>query len=310
MNGTAITQTFYMIVKTAGSTPPLVDIPAAGTKDCCQDFFLNVLADTGNADDLRNDKSGFIYSFDDSVSSVTLTLQKLIAGVFQDVAPLNDNTYGTFFAYGFFVNNAGEKFIQYQLLWRNVLQGLGPGRYKVKCSFDFPFAPSDDQFSFDYCLAVYTPTRANQSIRLEYYLNGIFGNTSDDERRNDYGDLNFYNSYRLPGFFGYPTSKYDQEFIQYNNGQRVWVKDEQEPEFTLKLRMIPGFMHDILRTEFMQADNLLITDYNSKNPLSYIGKKVIKNSDYAPNWNILQSKLADVELKFKQEFNNLKKLYC
>lgn len=310
MDGEAIYELFYMVAQPVNQIKPPVDIPTIRTRDCCQDFFLKVYADPFDNGSLRNDRSGFIFSFDDSVTSATLILQRFVNGNWENTAPLNDNTFGVFYPLGFFTNNSNERFIRYDLYWQKVIMGIGNGKYRIKCSYVFPFAPAPDIFSFEFCLEQYTADRVNGTVRLEYYMNGIFGDVNNDEHRNDYGNINFYNSFRLPGYFGFPESKYEQEQIQYTNGQRAWVKDEQEPEFTLKLRMIPGFVHDILRTDFMQADNLLITDYNAKNPLKYVAKKVIKNSDYAPAWNRLQSKLADVELKFKQEFNNLKKLHC
>jgi hypothetical protein len=51
----------------------------------------------------------------------------------------------------------------------------------------------------------------------------------------------------------------------------------------------------------------MITDYNDSNIDGYFKKKVRKNGSYDPKWYPLASKLASIELKFKQAFNNLKK---
>ena len=110
--------------------------------------------------------------------------------------------------------------------------------------------------------------------------------------------------------FGFPVSTYEQDLIQYQNGQRLYVEDEQEPEYVLKLVPTAAFIHTIMRTDVMQADTTLITDYNANNPELWVQKAVKKNSEYAPNWNKLTNKLASVEVKFIQEFNNLKKLRC
>jgi len=217
---------------------------------------------------------------------------------------------GHFFAFGFFVNDAGEQFIAYQLEWKKVLTLLGAGTYRVKAAGVVSFGGTNTQFSFEYCLSQYTTERANKTVRIDYFLSGQLG-VADDKKRKDLGDLNFFNQIRLSGFFGFPTSTYEQDFIQLTDGQKLYVEDEQEPEFTLKLDPnTASFIHELMRTDVMQADRIEITDYNANNPQSFIKKAVKKNSEYAPNWSKLQSKTASVEVKFIQEFNNLKKLRC
>jgi hypothetical protein len=310
-DGQATTQVFSMVGINPLKPTVELDIPVSRTRDCCNAFSIKALADTVSTDDFKNDRSGFLWWFNSFVTTAPLILQKYnnTTNAFEDLIALTDNTYGTFYAYGFFVNSSAEKFVGYQLKWRNVLSIHGAGGYRVKCT-PTSVTGTNDLYSPNYCLKQYTSERADVTARIEYYLNNITGISSDDYSVKDFGNLNWYNAFRLSGYFGFPKSTYESDYVEYNNGQRQWVEDEQEVEYTLRLKQTPAFVHEIIRTDVMQADRIYITDYNSKNPLSFIQKQVIKNGEYAPDWKRLQSKLATVEVSFKQEFNNLKKLRC
>jgi ABC-type antimicrobial peptide transport system permease subunit len=178
----------------------------------------------------------------------------------------------------------------------------------VKClTIDFT-ATVGTLYSYEYCLKTYSPYLANGTIRVEYYLNGTLGVNNNDFTTKDLGTLNWYNSFRLAGYFTYVESTYTEERVLYNTGERLFVSDEQEPEYRMQLKQQPEFLHNVFRTDVMQADDVYITDYNSRLPINLITKNVYKNSSYSPRWNFLKSKLASVEVKWKQKFNNHKKL--
>lgn len=312
LDGEAITQDFYLIPENPIPVTPTLDLPESSTKDCCGDFSLKVLADIGSTNEFKNDVSGFLWWFNSFISTATLKLYKFDETIndFAFLVNLNNATYGTFYSYGFFVNDSNESFIGYQLEWKKVLTLHGAGGYKVVCTPTLAIGGTGTLESPTYCLKQYHHKLADGTVRIEYNLNHITGISTEDKLIKDLGELNWYNSLRLRGFFGYGTSTYEQDYIQYNNGQRVFVEDEQEPEYVLKLFPQPQFVHDIMRTDVLQGDAIYITDYNSKNAGTFIQKAVIKNGDYAPDWKKLQSKLASVEVKFRQTFNNLKKLSC
>ncbi len=90
----------------------------------------------------------------------------------------------------------------------------------------------------------------------------------------------------------------------------MWVKNEQLPQYQCELYALPATVHNILRTQVMQADRIVVTDYNANNAEVYISKDVIHEGNYAPEWQLLQSKLATVKLKFNQGYNNLRKKRC
>ena len=308
IKGEAINQEFFLIPKNPIPeiiTPPVPHI----TTDCCSAFSLFALADVDSDEELRNDVSGFLFWFSDAIATAEMKLQKWNGSAWVNIATLTDNTYGIFYAFEFFVNDAGEKFIGYQLNWKDVLTINGEASYRIKCNVTDVFSGTGAEYSNNYCLLQFTNGRADKTVKIEYYLSGQLGMT-DDKLVRDLGELNWYNSIRLYGFFGFPSSTYESDYIQYSNGQKVWVEDSQEAEYTLKLNPVASFAHDLMRTDVLQADRVEITDYNSKNPHTFVKKAVIKNSDYSPKWNKMQNQLASVEVKFIQEYNNNQKLRC
>ena len=304
-DGECMYDLFYLIGDDPTKTASVLPTPACTTRECCADHNLNVFADVATSDPFKNDKNGFLYKFPDAISAVVLTLQ--LNGI--DKTILTDNTYGTLYPYGFFVNSKHEKYIGFQMDWKAVLTAYGPGVYNLKTTFTSSIGTPAPLFSDNFNLQQFTPERANKTVKIEYYLNNIIGDNKDDKLYREFGALNWYNAIRINGFFGNNTSTYTLDLIKYTNGQKLWVNSEQEPEFVLKTKLLPAFVLDLIRTDILMADTILITDYNSNNPNVHIQRDVKRNSDFSPKWNA-HSKLASVEVKFIQGYNNLKRRRC
>lgn len=299
-------QIFTMIPNQAITTTSVPNIPVVSL-GCGCDEVLKVLADSSGIE-LQNDKRSFLWWFNQSVVDAEIKLQKWENNAWVDYTA-SSGTYGTYYDFAFFTNDANENFIGLQLQWALVLDDLGEGAYRIKCTSTDILAAEVSQYSQEYCLKTYTPTRANGTIRIEYYLNGTLGINSDDTKVKDLGSLNWYNQIRLGGYIlGSPKSTYQETRIAFNNGQNVFVTDEQTPEYSMKLKPCAEFIHSEFRTDIMMADVVLFTDYNAKNTLNLVKKRLYKNSGYEPQYKPLQSKLAGVEVKWIQEFNNHKKL--
>lgn len=284
-------------------------IPANPLPGCCSDFVLKPLADgTGNA--FQNDTNTVVWWFDPIVTGALLKLKKYTNGAWVVLATISDNTYGKFGDFAYYVNNEGQNFISLQIAWANVLAAFNEGSYKVTCTYTIPFGgtASVDIDSYEFCLRTYSPFLADNTVRLDYWLSGVTGDITDDTKIKDFGILNIYNTLRLPGYFGYPKASYKEEDIEYNTGQYVYVEDSQVPIYKLKLKQLPFFIHELLRTDFMMADSMAITDYNSRNNGQFIQKFVRKDSGYEPKWYALQSNFATIELQFRQQYNRLRKL--
>lgn len=307
LDGDISSQRVYFIPSAAIPTATELDIPASVTRDCCGAYSFKVLADTSDDDEFKNDVTGFLWWYNEMVDTATMKLLKWDGTTYTEEATLSDDTYGTFYELGFFTNDAGENFVGYQLNWRTVLTAFGAGSYKVKISIHAVTGETSDITSSEYCLKAYSANVADKTIKIEYYLNGILGVNEDDLLKRDYGDLNWYSSIRLPGWFGFPKSSYSKDYTQYVNGSRQWVQDEQEQEFSMIIKPVSSAVHELMRTDVMQADEILVTDYNANNPQSFIQKSIQLTGEYMPVWHPLRSKLASVELKFRSAINNLKK---
>lgn len=303
--GECVKKQFFLLRPNKISTVD-VNIPANPFPGCCNDFVIKVLADGGN-NTTQNDTNTVIYWFDETVDSASMKLQQWQSGVWVDVAIISDDTYGKYGAYGYYTNREGEKFISLEISWKKVYNAIGTGSYKVVTNYHSQIDGDQTIESYEYCLRQYSPQLADGTVRLEYTLSGQTGDIADDTKIKDYGTLKVYNTLRVNGYFGYPKSTYKEETVEYTNGNNQFVEDMQEPIFKLKLKLLPFFIHEIIRTDFMMADTLAVTDYNARNNGRFVSKLLRKDSGYEPNWYELGGNLASVELQFKPQFNRFRK---
>lgn len=281
------------------------------TLDCNSDYVWRVLADAASSDPLKNDTTNFIEWFD----KVGITAAKVYLckcdGTKIDLTA--SSTYGTPYDFGFDImpnvdyNTNGEKAIGYHIEWKKVLTVIGEGIYYLQYEATTLFGATTIKKTPSYCLKQYTVARADGTVRIEYYLNGVIGKTENDKKRRDYLQANWYNMHRFDGYFFYQNSQYKVDEIQYQNGFIDEVEHGQTPEYLMKLKPIPFFKHDILRTDILMSNNILVTDYNTKNIDNYYQKAVKKNGNYEPIIHPMQRQIAGVEIKFKQAYNNLNK---
>jgi len=188
-----------------------------------------------------------------------------------------------------------------------VLSTHGTGFYRLKTDETNLFG-NFEQLSAEYCLLAYTSYRANGTVKLETTTTNLMGSIADPTDVVSYG-AGWYTSLRLCGMFGFDTSEYTEERTEYRNGQQKWVKDEQTVKYILKLKPVNGELHNFIKTDILQADEILITDYNANNPNKHISVNVNRNGSYEPQWQP-KTLLAKVDVNFKSAFNNLRKKLC
>jgi len=284
----------------------IVTVVPSANMDCCGDFVWRVLADVNSTDEHKNDVNSFLWWFNQiSVSSAKVYLIDVNDNL-NEIDLTSDTDYGTPFNYGFETNEVNEKLVGCQIEWKKVIDTLGEGRYYLKCEIDTVFGTTASTYSDVYCMKQYTLARADKTVKLEYYTSGILGDYLFDKKRRNYGSLNWYNSHRFDGYFMYVNSEKTEEYIQYQTGQKDFIKLEENPLFTLDLKRIPAFKHNVVR-EICMANEVLVTDYNTRNIDTYVKKLVKPTGGYDPKWYPMQSKLASVAIKCTQEYNNLKK---
>jgi len=301
--GQAIKDNFLLIRENPITGTPLTFNDAS--TECC--LTLPVFAEVSPSNDLFNDQSSPIFFWGAGFSTANLILQKYENGAWIDKETLNVSTWGTAYAYGFFTNMNNEKAIGYNLQWKLVLNDidLGEGNYRFKSVGTILIGGGTvTKYSFEYCLKTYTAYRADDTIRVDWWMSGNFGDVNDDRLKSDYGDLNWFNQMRLPGaVFGFDTSTTEQTYVKYQNGKQVWLTDSQVEEYQLKMGRYDQELHKFIKVQIMQADEIRITDYSINNPTRHQNKYVRMTGDYSPNW-VMGSMTALVEVKMQQAYQN------
>ena len=273
--------------------------------NCCEDLVWNVLANSGGANPIKDDKTSFLKAF--NYLTVNAAVIILIKEDLSEINLTSSSVYGTPYNFGFYTNEQNKKGVGYLVDWKKVFDTLGVGQYKFECRITTIFGESQSIKLGTYCLKEFSTYNANNTVRIETNINGEIGESENDYTTFDFANLNWYSQYRFDGSFNYTNSTYKEDSIKYDNGEIVTIEDEQTPEFLLSLKPIPAYKHDIIRTNVLMADKIYITDYNNKNIDNYYRREVKKNGGYEPKWYPLKTKLASIDLKMKQAFNNLKK---
>jgi hypothetical protein len=301
MNGQAIKQDIFVLRPALPETPTMQQAP--NPTGC--EFHLPALAEFEPSDDHFNDKHSVIWFFDDLFSDVKIYLQKRTGGVWADVDELTDDTYGTMYEFGFFVNKFSESAIGYLIEWTKVLNEEGPGLYRVRVTGTKAIGSFTDQYSFEFDLKVYNSYRADRTVRVEWYRNGVLGNRLKDEKVDDYGTLNWYNQIRIPNsIFGFDQSELTEEYVRYPNGSNVWLGDSQVEELTWNIYALPNYVHRFIQVDVMQAGKQKFTDYNKLAPTATVDREVVPTSGYKPEW-MVGTINANVTVTFKPYFENL-----
>lgn len=301
MNGEAIKQDFY-VLRPAVDDPGAMQ-PAPNPTGC--EFELPALAEFEPSDEHFNDRHSVIWFFDELFSDVKIYLQKRTGGNWADLTELTNNTYGTMYNFGFFVNKFSESAIGYLIEWTKVLNQEGPGVYRVRVAATKAIGTFADQYSFHFTLKVYNANRVDRTVRLEWNRLGVLGNRLQDEKVDDYGVLNWFNQIRIPNsIFGFDTSELTKEFIRYPNGSNVWIGDSQVEELTWNIYSLPAEIHRFIQVDAMQADKIKFTDYNKLAPTKNVDRVVVATSGYKPEWIVGTTK-SNVVLTFKPYFENL-----
>jgi hypothetical protein len=314
--GEVVKQSFFKLFEVP-EIGKKTDVPSFSGRECC--FALPALADDSN-DVYKNDRHSIIERYDANFyASASIFMQKYVNGSFVDLVELTDNTYGTNYSFGTLTDkNARLKYVAYHIEWAKVLAIHGEGTYRFKFKSTTTSAVDFEKFYiFEFCLKTYLDHRANFTTRFDWYTKGFRGDSFIDKSVWDFtqvtqvvGVNGWYNQIRLPeSFFGYNKSSYEREYVKYDNGQMVWLKDEQIETYTWNSGQYPALLHDYIKTDILQADRILVTDYNSKNPNVITDKAVNPDGAYEPDWQYNNLR-AFVNIDFVQEFQNRKKLRC
>jgi hypothetical protein len=146
-------------------------------------------------------------------------------------------------------------------------------------------------------------------VRIETYNEGLRGSLKDSSALNDY-NAGWKSQIRLKGVMKYSKSTYVNETTQYgdvSHNALKHYKSEQVPKYVLSLRPVPGWMDFIISTNILQADQILITDYNDDNRHPFIKHPVINDGEMAPSDNNLRNSNSSIDINLSYGLNNLRR---
>lgn len=288
-------------------------VPAFKLKECC--FSLPALANLVGSDYYENDQHTIYGKYDTNFYSlVTILIEKYVNGIWTQQEEVLGNTSGTSYNYGLYTSSDfTQRYVAFIADWQKILNNYGEGSYRFRFKeIDFALNTTYSVYPFEFCLRGYTEDRANGTTRFDFTLKGYSGNWVDDTDTWDFTRFpnGLFNQIRLPdSFFGYNKSSYEREYIRYSNGQQQWLQDEQIEGYSWNSGHYPAELHDFLKTNMIQADELSVTDYNSNNPNIIKDKQIKPDSNYEPEWQY-NNKRAFVNLDFVQEYQNRRKRRC
>jgi hypothetical protein len=257
------------------SVPVGVAIPTSLISECVGT--LPVFATYGfGRDPERNDFTSFL----DLELPGTNTTYTLLGENCAEIATLNDNTYGTYYAQGFLTEANGFTYIQglytgYKLIWKKVLDVFGPGTYKIKKKVE----GKETEYLLEECscffeLCEYSDARANETVRIETTQNG---NTISPGL--EYLGVNWKEQIRIPGFFGNKQRRLEQDNYVDKNRNTTQIQDTLVHEFTLLISD-----YNLLNTDNLKNISVIPTSIDTE----YFGK----------------SKKAADEIKFEERQKN------
>lgn len=279
------------------------------TDDCCYKFCAFVFP-TDVTDEFRNDKYHYNFRFDkDLVTSAIMELQKFVNGEWVTIANLTDDTYGTFEDYGNFVSLVtNQSYMGYIIEWSKVHGAFGIGSYRVvSIGTDIlgGLPENSTLFGFNFCVEIFTDTRANGTVRLESIHNAIIGDAAKDQKVIDYTDLEFYQQFRIcdESEFNYAGATLEETSNWLQNGVDQDVDRKQNPKALLTVGAAPIEVHDLILYHFFMGEVLQLTDYNNINFTrgneNWIKKQVKQEGGYVPeiNGQSQKARIEDIELK-------------
>lgn len=302
------------------STETLTPIFCTPDTNCV--FGLPVFADPDRPTNfLNNDKTDFYFYGNASVSGIVMVLQKFAVGGgtgWTDIETIIDNTYGNFFSYGkspdflgnVFVDDFNKQYTGIFLEWLKVYAVHGKGRFRMKVVQTDIFSIQSTFYSkAEYCLARWNCHNSEGTVKIEFVNEGLRGTMDDNTVQIDYA-TGWSSEIRLKGIFKSDSYGFNKEFNQYGdadfNAFRPII-NEQIPKYKLQVKPVPGWLDWYLSTNVLQADDILMTDFNPKNRHSFVRVPVINDGDLTLINEEYKNPLATVEIKLSYGQNSLRK---
>ncbi len=240
----------------------------------------------------KNDIQPFL--FKRVTASDTITMQLYRNGVL--IGTLNSTTYGIYYDFGSLPNADYKGF---HLEWKKVFLALGYGEYQVKTTI-VSLGDTIIKESLVFECMEFSDARADGTVRIETYQNGYIMSSDFD-----YTGMNWYQSYRIEGMFGYKKPEY--ETTNYQNGARdiTQIQDKIINIYTLETEtLLPAPLLNAITYDGLLANRILITDHNICNFERYMRLEVY--TDSIPNFDTFkQNPNGAAVFKFTDKRQNI-----
>lgn len=306
-----ISESTYQDFELLFSKEVIRDLSDIGNANECE-FEVPVFAyPSDTADKYRNDFTTSLLPLTNRYSTPEFYLEvETSCDNWTQVAQLNDNTYGTFYS----TFDSKPLWSGYKINWWKVYNTDGVGCYRIRREFtDITDATVKVVYSYKYNLKLWNENLADKTTKIRTKTNGgKTGNKDFDKNVLDYKEVIWEREIRLPkSFFGFESSEFTREYTRYSNGGQVHIEDSQKETILFNAKKLPYFLHRELKIDYLQADEIYLSDYNlqNPNPEMYDNKRVIVNSAYEPKWNLYNS-YASIELQFNPYYENLRRKQC
>jgi hypothetical protein len=303
--GDVFTITALAINNAINAAPEAATFESPDPNDCC--FILQALADTATDEAIKNDFWRFHKGYEISTTDVDMFLIDPLDSTFTPIA-LTDDTYGTFYEFGYFVDGVGRSYVSYELDFKKVLTVLGAGTYQIKAVESMIVGADLNTFDFAFCVAQYTAKRADKTIRLQFSNSGTITDRFNEAETVSFPS-NFNSQLRVWGFFGKDNSEYVIERTKYNNKKLIDISNKRTPKYSLSIRQVPQDVHDFISINVLQSEQIEISDYNRNNSKRHINTAVSNPGAYNPEDNEINL-LKSVKVELESRYDTGTKEFC
>lgn len=273
---------------------------------------IEVFAKVGG-EERENDSNSFLFEFPTSLgSNNSFFLQQLQAGVWVDVANLNNNDYGQFYNFGAFPSY--PNYSGYRIDWQTVLADFGEGTYRFIVVDTLLSNPDNTLYSYPFVLEEFTCDKVDLTIKFEATFKGevnSFYKEVNNSRLASYDLVNisngWYDSMRYKGRLG--GKEYGREnmsVVKLATNQNELVYSKNVEIFNMVLY---GYVEELLTRLVLFGCNsmdIYATDYNYQAKYYYekiglVFDTVKTQPTYLQNTN----KAWRMELSFKRRIDNV-----
>lgn len=205
--------------------------------------------------DYKNDTSAFMYKR--LIPADTVVIKLLKDGV--EIATIVDNTYGEY-TNGFTSGTDEQQlYVGFLIFWENVLNLNGAGEYKIRAELNI-LGNTSTQDSITYLLKTYNDRIADGTVVIDTVQNGNISRSQFD-----YTDLNWVQSFRIPGILRRGAPELTTNFYEKENRERVQIQDSIGDQWEVETKLIPADVSNLINYDNLLANTMTITDYNMYN---------------------------------------------